>query len=86
MLSEVKTFAVSLLDVETPMLRLELIRLRVLTMQQNYLCAVKEKKPECREFLQQLYDLYAHIYYKKPLLEFGNIVPLASSSLSGYTG
>ena len=86
MLSEVKNFAVSLLEVESSLLRLELIRLRTLTMQQNYLCAIKEKRPECREFLQQLCDLYAHIYYKKPILQFGNIIMLDNTQSAGYTG
>jgi len=59
--------------------QLDMIQLRVNTTSTYYEYAqTTGKKMELKEQLQQYMDLFAHVYYKKSLREFGNLIVFAS--------
>lgn len=55
---------------------LELIALRVEAVSNHYIYSEEEKKEEHRESLQQLFDLYHHVYNGKPAHSFHNPIVL----------
>lgn len=59
--------------------QLTMIQLRVDTTAKYYAYAPSQgRKTELRELLQEYLDLYAHVYHKKPLREFGILKTLDS--------
>lgn len=50
--------------------KLDFIAIRISTVCSYLKYATKGKQPEYHEYLQQLMDLFSHVYYRKPLWQF----------------
>lgn len=74
--SEVVQFAKYLREVDRGGAQLKMIVLRTKSLKDIYSWASEEKKKDIREQLQQFSDLFSHLYWKKPLQEFGNVKPI----------